>query len=115
MFSFPPAGWLAALPALAALTLSAQEATPAAASAPADALAFRSALQGYRPFADEPVMSWKEANDTVGRIGGWRSYAREAEQAETPAAAPPKVGPKPGPGTSPPSHGGHGGHHGGRP
>lgn len=31
----------------------------------------------YRIFQDEPVADWRSLNDTVGRIGGWRVYARE--------------------------------------
>ncbi|MBL0422562.1 hypothetical protein JI739_19610 [Ramlibacter sp. AW1] len=27
-------------------------------------------------------MNWKDANDTVGQIGGWRAYAKEAQQAD---------------------------------
>jgi hypothetical protein len=58
---------------------------------------YRSAFEGYRPFADEPVRPWRETNDTVGRIGGWKAYAREAQSgdarpiaggASAPAAAP---------------------------
>lgn len=45
----------------------------------------RSALGTYRPLDEMPVGSWKEANERVNRIGGWRAYAREAAQ---PAAAP---------------------------
>lgn len=45
----------------------------------------RSALSAYRPLAETPVGSWKDANERVNRIGGWRAYAREAAQ---PAAAP---------------------------
>ena len=49
---------------------------------------YRSAFEGYRGFADEPVRSWRETNDTVGRIGGWKAYAREAQAAKArPAAA----------------------------
>ena len=40
---------------------------------------YRSAFDGFRRFADQPVGPWREANDTVGRVGGWRAYAREAE------------------------------------
>lgn len=47
---------------------------------------YRSALEGYRPFAEEQPVPWKQANDTVGRIGGWRAYAKEAHG--EPAAAP---------------------------
>lgn len=43
-------------------------------------LAYPSALAAYKSYAEQPVSSWREANDTVGRIGGWRSYAREAAQ-----------------------------------
>jgi hypothetical protein len=56
------------------------------AAAAALAQPYRSALEGYRPFADEEPVPWKQANDTVGRIGGWRAYAKEAQG--TPAAAP---------------------------
>jgi hypothetical protein len=33
------------------------------------------------------VGSWREANDTVNRIGGWRAYAREAKQPQSPPPA----------------------------
>ena len=76
----------------------------AALSAGAAEVSFRSVLEGYQPFSDEPVGSWREANDTVGRIGGWRAYAKEASSAASaarPAAsAPPRSGPP----------GGHGRH-----
>lgn len=41
------------------------------------ALSYDSAMAGYQPYADQPVRSWREANDRVGRIGGWRAYAKE--------------------------------------
>lgn len=41
------------------------------------ALSYDSAVAGYQPYADQPVQSWREANDRAGRIGGWRAYARE--------------------------------------
>jgi hypothetical protein len=31
----------------------------------------------YRPWRDETVGDWRQANALVGRIGGWRTYARE--------------------------------------
>ena len=49
--------------------------------------AYRSALEGYQPYTDEKTVNWKEANDNAGRIGGWREYAKEARQAQTPDAA----------------------------
>ena len=48
---------------------------------------YRSAFEGYRAYADEPVADWKEANDTAARIGGWREYARQAQSEE---ATPPR-------------------------
>ena len=31
----------------------------------------------YRPWRDEAVGDWRQANAQVARIGGWRVYARE--------------------------------------
>jgi hypothetical protein len=77
---------------------------------------FSSAFTPYRRMSDAPVGSWREANDTVTRIGGWRAYAREANTPPTPANPAPGEAPKQQP-TSPGAeqgHGrghGHGGHH----
>jgi hypothetical protein len=53
---------------------------------------YRSAFDGYQGFSDEKVVGWKEANDTVGKIGGWREYAKQARSEEgkpqTPQAKP---------------------------
>ncbi|MDP1650823.1 MAG: hypothetical protein Q8M01_21860 [Rubrivivax sp.] len=46
-----------------------------------------STLANYRRLGEVPVGSWREANDTVTRIGGWRAYTREAKQPEGPADA----------------------------
>ena len=90
MFHSSLARWLAVFPAMAALAAMAQSAsTPAPAPAPAPAIAvvteaspsvliYRSALEGYQPFADEKLIPWKEANETVYRRGGWQAYAKEA-------------------------------------
>jgi hypothetical protein len=62
----------------------------AVASAASGQTLYRSAFDGYRPFNDPPVVSWREANDLVGRIGGWQAYAREVQggTTEKPAATP---------------------------
>lgn len=93
-FISSPTTGLASLPVLAlALWTGAAQAQPAAAPpspaslADAAPAAFRSALEGYRPYTDEKTVNWKEANDNAGRIGGWREYAKEAGQAQTPDAA----------------------------
>ena len=44
-------------------------------------LEYVSPLGGYQPYADQPVQPWREANERVARIGGWRAYAREASTA----------------------------------
>jgi hypothetical protein len=47
----------------------------------------RSALRGYRSAHEVPATPWREANDTVGRVGGWRAYAREAAAPDGAASA----------------------------
>lgn len=46
----------------------------------------RSALAGYRRLRDDPPADWRAANETVTRIGGWRSYLREAQAPEPKAS-----------------------------
>jgi hypothetical protein len=80
---------LAALALFSALPAAAQPAKsrpdPADSKAPTASLAHRSALADYRKStADGAPIGWRDANDAVERIGGWRAYAREA--AATPAA-----------------------------
>lgn len=84
--SFPTSG--AAFVALLATVAAAQAqespspppAAPAlSASSATGASTYRSAFDGYRPFNDQPVGSWRQANDLVGRIGGWEAYAREGQ------------------------------------
>ena len=36
-------------------------------------------LPGYRPYREAEVRDWRESNETVARIGGWKAYAREAQ------------------------------------
>lgn len=79
---------LLAVVCLAALSTAAnaQVQTRPAASDPLDAQAavpparHVSAMSAYRTLAETPVGSWKDANERVNRIGGWRVYAREAAQ-----------------------------------
>lgn len=57
-----------------------------AAPAPATALAYESVFARYQSYRDERLGSWRDANATVERIGGWRAYAKEAQRADTPPA-----------------------------
>jgi hypothetical protein len=75
-------------------------------------LIFRSALAGYRRHAEQPAGSWREVNETVNRIGGWRAYAREANDAAAAPAAPeakPATA-SPAQPAAPPPPAGHAGH-----
>ncbi|MBS0440697.1 MAG: hypothetical protein JSR38_01995 [Proteobacteria bacterium] len=51
------------------------------------AVVYESAFSRYRRTADDKAISWREANDTAARIGGWRVYAREAQQPDPAASA----------------------------
>lgn len=70
-----------------------------------------SALSSYRRLGDDKRIDWKEANEAVNRIGGWRAYAREAQQPEpTPTAPAVRTVPTPAPAPASgamPAHGGH--------
>jgi hypothetical protein len=65
------------------------KASPLDAQAAVPPLTHSSAFTGYRPYGDPKLTPWRDANDTVGRMGGWRAYAREASQAAEPAASSP--------------------------
>ena len=100
----------------------------------APALDYESPFARYQKFDDQTVAPWRETNDTVRTIGGWRTYAKEAAQpgpaatkaaanptsgaSSTSPAAPPWPSAKPGPAAdreqSPSTSGSHQGH-GGKP
>jgi hypothetical protein len=61
---------------------------PLNAQAPVPALKALSSLKPTGPSTDAKVISWREANDNVVRIGGWRVYARDAQTAAPPQKAP---------------------------
>lgn len=78
------------------------------------ALRYESAFAQFRRIGDDKPVAWRDANDAVARIGGWRVYAREAQQPD-PAAAPrpaatparaPSTLPAPAPKPMPPAHSG---------
>jgi hypothetical protein len=101
---------LVAVGALSAAAAGAQTAPSApvvsAARDPADpkaavpAVNYSSAFKRYRPNVEVEVGGWRDLNDHVGRVGGWRVYGREA----SPEAAAPISG-KPEGAAAPPAHG----------
>jgi hypothetical protein len=84
----PPLRCLIASLAALAASLPASAADAFDAKATVAPLVHRSAFATYRNFPDAPPIPWKQANDTVGQIGGWRAYAREAAQPEAPEPTP---------------------------
>ena len=51
------------------------------------ALKYSASLATFRGLGDDKPIPWREANDTTARLGGWRSYAREANAPATAASA----------------------------
>ena len=104
-FRFLAAAAMAATATFNAVDALAQPA-PANSSAPTAStppvLIYKSALEGYQPFADEKPIPWKEANDTVYHRGGWKAYAKEASGSGAADAESPKRGAAAP--ASPPSH-----------
>ncbi len=94
-----PAALCAAACAAAAQTPppAPRRADPLDASASVPAIVHESSLRRYRRAVDDPVIPWREANDTAARIGGWRSYARLAQQPASSASAPGAAQPVPAP------------------
>jgi len=121
-----PAGCrgIAAIALLTAATLAqAQAQGTAARTGPPDPLdpqarvpaaVHTSSLASYRPLGDDQRLGWKQTNETVNRIGGWRTYLREAQQPDPAPTAPAgraASAPAPIPAPAPaPAHGGHAKH-----
>jgi len=59
-------------------------------------LVYESSFQNYQRYSASDVQAWKQANDTVKDIGGWREYAKEIAQ-----------DPDTKPSSANPSHGAH--------
>lgn len=71
-------------------------------------LQFDSVLSRYKPMTDQKLSSWRDANDTVTRIGGWRTYLKESQQPAVATPALPAAATQPALPTTPNPHLGHG-------
>jgi hypothetical protein len=83
MFPAARPNWALVLITVAAMPAFGQPAGSSASApnpAPPVELTHRSTFNTYRSFTDEKVGSWRDANDAVGRIGGWRAYAKEGRE-----------------------------------
>ena len=98
-----------ALAAQAQPTAGAAKPDPLDAKAGVPALIYESSFTHYRRLNDEKLVSWRDANDTVARIGGWRVYAREAQQPNPEPLSKPHHAAEPAQTTQPmpANHGGH--------
>lgn len=73
---------------------------------------YKSPFRDYRPLGENKLTPWKAANDEVGKIGGWRVYARESNE-PAPAVPTTPIPPAKAPSDNkieplPSSHAGHG-------
>ena len=59
-------------------------------------LVYQSSFKNYQRYSASDIEAWKQANDTVKDIGGWREYAKEIAQ-----------DPNTEPSSANPSHGAH--------
>lgn len=78
--------WFVALALAAVLPHYAVSQTVLPAATTVTPTPYKSAFEAYQAYSDDPMVNWKEANEDVARIGGWREYARQVQQPEnTPA------------------------------
>lgn len=71
-----------ALPALGEAPAGAGPRNPADPAATTPPASYVSPFANYRPFAHDGPAPWRGVNDEVGRIGGWKAYAREVFEAQ---------------------------------
>jgi len=104
--------WYLAAMALPAPACAQQQARPDPADPKVSVppVIYVSPLKQYQPLGDEPVTSWKAANDLVEKIGGWQVYAKEAQEPAPAAGQPARPAQPPAPQMNPPTQGGHSGH-----
>jgi hypothetical protein len=57
------------------------KAHPADAKAVVPQATYKSPFADYKRLGEDKPQSWRDANDTVTRIGGWKAYLREAQEA----------------------------------
>jgi len=61
---------LSAMAAVAAVAQGESRPDPAAPQSAAQPLKYESAFEGFRPFQEQDVASWRDVNDEVARVGG---------------------------------------------
>lgn len=77
---------MALLVCAALVPTAAWPADPADPAAPVPSVGYRSTMDSYRSHAAEPVGTWRDANDRVGRQGGAHAHGAHVDQsADQPA------------------------------
>ena len=84
--AWPQLGLLGALAFMAGAQAQQVPAAPATPS-PVSLVSYSSAFDHYPKQGDAPATDWKLANDVVGQKGGWRAYAKEAQDTKNAAKA----------------------------
>lgn len=80
------------VPAAPAAAAKAARPDPLEAGTAVPQLRYQPAFAGYKGIDAQPVGSWKDANDLTAKIGGWRSYARQAREGDAAAMSGDKAG-----------------------
>ena len=66
---------------------SLQRPDPADPKAAVPVLVYRSSFSRYQPYTEPELAAWRETNERVRQRGGWRAYAREAQEPAAPASS----------------------------
>ena len=66
---------------------SLQRPDPADPKAAVPVLVYRSSFGRYQPYTEPELAAWRETNERVRQRGGWRAYAREAQEPAAPASS----------------------------
>lgn len=79
-----PVSWAQTPPASSMALASSPVPSPAVdpldARSPVPRLSLRSSLSDYRLHKDAAVGPWRQLNDTVRDVGGWKTYARLSQE-----------------------------------
>ena len=81
--AFSAAAQTPATPPAAAIDKRALTANPLDAAAAVPPLPYRPAFAGFKGVLEQPLANWKDSNDRTAQVGGWRTYAKQAQAPES--------------------------------
>ena len=95
--------------AVLAANARANDAAPATGTNGEPRASYSSPFATYRGYRDEPLRPWRDSNELVRRLGGWKAFAGGQEpKLDEREAQPAKAEAQPEPAGSPLGHSGHG-------